>query len=237
MSKNKISISNKKAFTMAELLIALAIIGVIVLFIKPTVEKISPDEHELKMKKAFRTTQDVVQKMISSELYYPNNDPDNPGFRDQTAVTLPDGTVASGNSKFCQIFASMLNTVGEVDCSEATPPFDYNVLTIKDGSLGAAYALGGKNFTTTDGFTWTIPTRNNAESTVFGGANSRFIMVDINGTDEYSAESPNCYDYTDAECVSPDQIYINVGYLGGVYLNTNHNNYSTADVIRETDIQ
>ena len=66
--KNKI----KKGFTLAELLIALGVVGILVAILMPVIFSIIPDQNEIMAKKAYYTVQSVVSEMINDGSCYPD---------------------------------------------------------------------------------------------------------------------------------------------------------------------
>lgn len=209
---------SKKAFTLAELMVVLTVIGVIVAILTPTIVKLKPNESKIMLKKAYYVTERVVNELINDETFYSDEDDDAPGFVNEGNVTLYGATV-NGNTKFCQLFASKVNTSGTVYC-------DSTHSTVTSGSTN----LSSGNFTTNDGITWFIPTAHNAGSgytTLFTNPNAtpaptssigvtNDIVVDINGTSTYSTDvSPNCV-YNASTCTNPDQFTITVQYDGKI---------------------
>ena len=61
-----------KAFTLTELLIALAIIGVLISILLPVISNIMPDQNALMAKRAYYGIQSVTSSLINDEACYPN---------------------------------------------------------------------------------------------------------------------------------------------------------------------
>lgn len=148
----------KKAFTLAETLVVLAIIGVLAAILLKAVKDLQPDREKIMFKKAYQLTERVVGELVNDESIYPY-DPDAIGFYN-TASADVEGTTTSyaGESKFCQFFARKLNTFSNA---------------VWDGANKRC------TFDTTDGISWIVPSNfSNATGAVVSSVS---IMVDING--------------------------------------------------------
>lgn len=130
----------KKAFTLAEIMIALVIIGVLTAILLPAARNIMPNENVVKFKKAHNILHSAIMELTTSDKYYYDGD----------LGIKPDGTlITSGNpanSKyFCETLADVLN-VKEVNCSESTAQAAVINLICNlasDGDAGC-FALNGK---------------------------------------------------------------------------------------------
>lgn len=109
------------AFTLAEMMIVLALLGTIAAVIIPTIYKARPDETRLRFKKAYYTLQRTTDAVLNSDAY-PQGDlsEGNSIEREYDAEgNLTTRTSLDENSeavKFCTAFADMLNTIGSVNC-------------------------------------------------------------------------------------------------------------------------
>ena len=101
----------KKAFTLAEILIVLVIIGVLTAILLPIAFQSSPDENVMKFKKANNTLGTIIRELTSSERYYKNGD----------LGVKPDDTLLIADSKyytyFCETIAEIV-TIKSKNCSE-----------------------------------------------------------------------------------------------------------------------
>lgn len=143
-----------KAFTLAEILIVLCVIGVLASIMLTSLTGMSPDKTKILFKKAYQITERTVGELVNDETFYPY-DPSRIGFRNTTIASWPGDTSQTfgGNTKFCKLFAKKLNTMGDLDT--------------KTGSACA--------FTTSDNIRWYVP------FSTFAGNTPATIMVDING--------------------------------------------------------
>ena len=89
----------KKAFTLAEALVTMAIIGIVMALSIPAVIQSTNDTRPL-FKKAYYTVETVVNELINDTSLYPSGDLSDP---------------ASGS--FCENFLSRLNTIGTISCT------------------------------------------------------------------------------------------------------------------------
>lgn len=100
---------NFKAFTLAEVMITLVVIGVITLMIMGAVGDVSPDENKLLYKKTFYTLSEVVRSLANDSNKF-NSD-------DMFKAEPTNDEYASAQEYFCQMVANSLNTLGEIQCT------------------------------------------------------------------------------------------------------------------------
>lgn len=147
----------KKAFTLSEMLVCISIMAVlVVLFLSTTRAK--PNSNMVMFRKAYNITSTNVYEILQSAAYYET------GLLSELAKTSEkvEDEYPQGDSKFCKIFASFINTAGDIDCSKGSSP----------------------SFTTLDGIAWYLPPK--TTSGKFTGKEK--ITVDVNGTENL----PNC---------------------------------------------
>ncbi|MBQ8635481.1 type II secretion system protein [bacterium] len=154
------------AFTLAETLIVLCVLGVLATIMLSTLTGMTPDKSKIFYKKAYQLTERVVGELVNDEAMYPY-DENRIGFRNTDAETWPGTNITySGNTKFSQLFQRKLGTV-ETDTTCMT---------------GTGF-VAGRQFVTTDGICWNVPnidfTNNNSAA---------IITVDIN-----SEKEPNSF--------------------------------------------
>ena len=102
----------KKAFTLAEIMIVLTVIGVITALLLPIAINSSPDENVMKFKKGNNTLGTVIRELVNSDKYYANGDL---GIR--ANGTIIDGSNDEDITYFCQSFADIVSTK-KLSCSE-----------------------------------------------------------------------------------------------------------------------
>ena len=110
------------AFTLAEILIVLVIIGVLTMILLPMgvltmillpmAFQSSPDEKAMKFKKGYNTLGTVIRELVSSDRYYQNGD-----LGTRANGVLVDRTHDGDFTYFCETFADVISTKS-VNCSE-----------------------------------------------------------------------------------------------------------------------
>ncbi|MEI8128966.1 MAG: type II secretion system protein [bacterium] len=166
----------KKGFTLSEILVSLAILGVLAAFLIPALMKAVPNNNIVLFKKANYTLQQAVSEIINNDTNYPISVL---GTTTDTFASVPRGfnyttitgtIVPASNNKFCYLLSDQMNTVGTVSCPDL--------------------AVGGTGtFTTADGVSWRliIPVPASEFPLTATDYTTR-IVVDVNGT----TKSPNC---------------------------------------------
>ncbi len=105
--------ANTKAFTLAEVMITLTVIGIITAVIIPVAINSKPDENIMKFKKAHDTLYQTISTLINSDKYYLNGD----------LGVKPDGSTVDSNinsddaTYLCKTIADNLTTK-KVNCSK-----------------------------------------------------------------------------------------------------------------------
>ena len=94
----------KFAFTLAEIMIVLTLIGIMTAILLPVAISSTPNENIMKFKKANNILGNVIRELVSSGEYYTPGD----------LGVKPDGTVIDGSHQgddeyFCQTFSDMLS--------------------------------------------------------------------------------------------------------------------------------
>lgn len=98
----------KKGFTLAEILIVLAVIGILTSVLLPVAFNSAPDENVLKFKKATNDFDGAIRELIHSDKYFLNGD----------FGTKPNGELVRNKSYFCRAFADIISAK-TVKCMEA----------------------------------------------------------------------------------------------------------------------
>ena len=152
----------KRGFTLAEVLITLTVLGILIAITIPVINQLTPNKQKIMFKKAYEVCERVVEELINEEGLYPD---DTLGFIYTTDAVTYNGSLYSGTTKFCELFAEKLNISGASSC-------------------GAS----GFDFTTNDGIIWDMPTGN------FTTGGSQTIIIDVSGgtTETQTRKNPNC---------------------------------------------
>ena len=121
----------EKAFTLAEIMVALVVIGVITSILLPVAFNNLPNENVMKFKKGNATLAKVVNELVMSDRYYKDGD----------LGVKADGEVVNGKHEgdykyFCSTFADVVQ-VKKLECGE-----------FADGIEGHTYFLVAKVFGT-----------------------------------------------------------------------------------------
>lgn len=124
--------TKKLGFTMAEMMVCLAVLSIIATMLIPAVMKVKPAKNKIMFKKAYYLTERIVTELVNDEDCYATKI-DKEGFDEIGAAT--SDTSISGNTKFCKLFAQKVNTVSD------TPNCVANQIA----------------FITSDGVEWTMP--------------------------------------------------------------------------------
>lgn len=182
----------KKGFTLQELLITMAIIGIVSAITVPAIQKIIPNEQKLKYMKAYNAVTSITNDIAGdSSLYWTEyNDSGNAtclgmgcintmpnsynrliqntevkSMMDRLNMTFGRWNSANGamcKAKFAILFASKLNLISNPVCN-ISPGFSGDVASC--------------TFTTTDGYQWTIVTNIDASNSIKA---THTITVDTN---------------------------------------------------------
>lgn len=115
-----------KGFTLTELMVALAIVGILVAVVTPAIMKARPNKNKMMVKKTFYTTEQIVGALINNEKLYPDmRDACGEGVVsgttdiycaygfDYTEPVEYEGETYSGDKKFAELFKSQLNIKSE----------------------------------------------------------------------------------------------------------------------------
>lgn len=178
---------HKAAFTLAEVLIALTLVGSIAMLLIPTIIKSIPNEKETMSNKAYSVLELAIKTMINNEIDYPADQTirlASNGITYQKGFNYTYATTNGSTNKFCYLLANSLNTIGTVSCPTTS-------------------ANGIGTFTTADGMYWTVyipvdDSTTNSETTTTASTTAvqfpiksslykTLITIDVNGN-----EGPNC---------------------------------------------
>ena len=126
----------KKGFTLAEVLIALTIVGVIAMLIMAGYNKTKPNKELVLFQRAYNHAAYLIQSIVEDEDLYTTTS------LSDTGETEYQGHSHSGNKKLCELFASRLQLKTAVNCT---------AMEFSDG-----VASDGQ-FTSVDNIAWILP--------------------------------------------------------------------------------
>jgi len=200
----------KFAFTMAEMMVCLAVVSVLATILIPSMRSIRPDRSKTMFKKAYGVAEKVVYEMINNSEWYPATDIfvgfDNTkvvtingveyGTLQEPEIVYPEGATEEqkeelraqaraevdekAKRKFCQLFATEVNKISAVSCKSHNAP-----------AAGGAFE---PSFVTSDGVWWLMP-----HSDFAPYQNYQSIWIDVNGS-----EKPNVIDIAGPASECPD---------------------------------
>lgn len=182
----------RKGFTLAEVMITLAVCGVLASLLLPTIASVRPDKNKAMFRKAYYVTERMVFELVNDEDFYPSEG-ETVGLSNTIEADYL-GETFEGNSKFCGLFARKVNTTDDdkifCDAVHTTPTGNG---TYKEPA-----------FLTTDGLAWYLPYSDFADT--------QTIYVDVN-----NEKKPNCK-YHATNCKEPDIFEIKVKPDGKMYV-------------------
>lgn len=192
----------KFGYTLAEVLIALGIVGFISALMLPVINKIKPDP----VKTMFITTYDAIttatQELAANTGVYTIVDNDGDFQYDNAPLYNIDevnigGKMYGGDAaKYCEMLGLSFNTIGDMNCSPST-------VTYSDSSFE-----GNVSFTGTNGIQYLVSTER--KLTHSSSKYQSDIYFDVNGS-----EGKNCmYSST---CKQPDRFHLIVSADGAVF--------------------
>ena len=89
----------KYAFTLAEIMIVLVVIGILTGILVPAAINSMPNENVMKFKKAHNTLYRVINELVSSDKYY----------ADGELAKMPNGNYVDNGKYFCNTFSDILS--------------------------------------------------------------------------------------------------------------------------------
>lgn len=173
----------RAAYTLAEIMIVIGIIGVIASLTLPVLYRIIPSKNEAKKNKMNYVIEQVVTQIYSDDAMYPKHaDSFDEGFQNTEKVTINGveygGTEGTDDAKqkFCKLFMKKFNTTGGAGCTAEASPDKLQAGTVLKPT-----------FSTVDNVYWYVPILSIAgETTPFYNGYEK-LVIDTNGD-----EAPNC---------------------------------------------
>lgn len=193
-----------KGYTLAEVLITLAVIGVIAAVVAPLINKYRPDTTKIMYLKTYDAVVESIDFLAKSNDFYPlilkNDDgtlydfSNNPLYN-TSVVKLSDATFG-GKNKLCATLAYVLSSNKSAECKP-----DY----LEQDSVDTNWS-SNKSFDSRNGAEFIVTTNRDDEGTIY----KTDIYFDVNGT-----KGNNCL-YSD-NCKEPDRFKLSVSAKGQVY--------------------
>lgn len=108
----------KKAFTLSEALVTLAIIGVLAAILIPVIDQVKPDKDKITYKKALYSMQTAVADAMDNAVY---------SIAANSSAYWKDQNIK--DEDFCKSIADSLNTTGKIDCNSKSDYSNPNFIT------------------------------------------------------------------------------------------------------------
>ncbi len=178
----------KKAFTTAEMLITLGVLGVIIAILIPSLISTTPDKNLAKFRKAYNTIQKTVSQLTNTGTIYPNG---NFNYFPPSVTTSADKT-----SYFCKQFADQLTISGSVDCAAATAATTSTITYVNAASLTTMDTYCTKRtssnyaFKTSDNIVWWGVNNDFSTSVKTGGIETSYVILCFDVDNADSAVAP-----------------------------------------------
>ena len=199
----------KKAFTLAELVIVLGVIGIASALIIPAVSHLRPDKTKVAYLKAYDTISERVRDLSSNSMLYPICDTIGsetvscqqiPLFSlESTRATRSGYVIPHGNGKLCNLIAEEFNIQDD----------NNNCSDVYLNNYTEENFANNISFVTRDNIPWIITTHKSLNGNQ--GEYETDIYFDINGL----ADGPNCL-YDSEVCTNPDRFKLMVAASGEV---------------------
>ena len=127
-----------KAFTLAEIMIVLTVIGVLTAILLPVAIQSSPDENVMKFKKGNATLGKVISELVNNEKYYADGD-----LGKRPNGDLIDGYHSGDITYFCQSFSDLIS-IREQNCLTASSGNYEGFIHLNANGSDSIYDFGGK---------------------------------------------------------------------------------------------
>lgn len=177
----------RKAFTLTELLIALAVLGLLIAVLTPVISNLIPDQNALMAKRSYYAAQTIVSDLLNDEACYP--DMTQASFFNPTTQSYDDSNKRVGfDDGFGYQDCFLWGGTGSPAAEEGGAAVDYinseNALdkftTLFKSKLDIRETNENGRFKTRDGMYWVITSNlasNNKDSFLT-------ISIDVNGEDK-----------------------------------------------------
>ena len=178
-----------KAFTLTELLIALAVVGILIAILLPVISNLIPDQNALMAKRAYYAVQTITGDLINDEACYPNK---TQALEGEARIGFDDGYGYAD----CTMWGGRYNEdyIDKEDANSKFLTLFVNKLDLKNNQTDNSVILDGDTtytFTTKDKMEWTAQ---NMDLENTNTNPSIELMIDVNG-----ADAPNCKSATDTD--------------------------------------
>lgn len=235
-----------KGFTLAEVLIALATIGIITAITLPMINKFRPDTTKVLYLETYDALLSGITDIAVNKDIYPTIDnslniyEDYP-FMNYQGVTYSGSNITGGRNKLCRVLAKSFNILEDADAIALDTSNACND-TYKSYSTSTNTPFV-TSFTNKNGVEFMVSTNASYPINASPASNSYTteIVIDTNGSDDDNG--PNCV-YNASSCNQPDRFTFKVSAEGevratdavGIYYIETRTNYSIKDIDITTEI-
>ena len=197
----------KKAFTLAEVLITLGIIGVIAALIVPAISNVKPDKNKTAYLQVYDTISQTVKSLAANSRLYPVcNDPnveDNVNCSQYPLLNTSrplderyNNAIYQGDRKLCSLMALSLGVAeDDIGCSNTT--YAFNAADYTDG-------FANESFVTKNGMRWRIVPQIATYTNNFEARFQNDIYVDIDPTNNNIDGRDRSCIFDEENCTQPD---------------------------------
>ncbi len=174
----------KRAFTTAEMLITLMVLGIIAAILIPSLMNAAPDKNLAKFRKAYNTVQKVITQLTNNGLIYPK------GTFNSFPVSIT--TSADKTSYFCKQFADQLTVSGSVNCTSTSAATTSHLTYTNSASLTTMDTYCTKRtsnnyaFKTADNIVWWGMYDDFSTSVINSGIETSYVVLcfDVDTADD-----------------------------------------------------
>ena len=231
----------QRGFTLAEVLIALCIIGVIAAITMPMVNKFRPDKTKVLYLHSYDSLTLAVGDIANNTEIYPEIGNNNLVFKDYpfmnfNAATYAGNNISGGTNKLCRALATSFNILEDVES------------IVSDTTIACNDTYTAYNRTTNSPFNISFTNKNGVEFMITTNANNPIlpapqantyttdVIIDINGSD--IGNGPNCV-YNESSCKNPDRFTFKIGADGtlrptdeaGLFFIDKRTSYNLKDIV------
>ena len=197
----------KKAFTLAEILVTLTIIGIVAALIVPAISNLRPDKNKTAYLQVYDTISQTVKSLAANSRLYPVCN--NPNVEDNvncsqypllnTSRPLDNqynNAIYQGDRKLCSLMALSLG-VAEDDINCSNTAYAFNAADYTEG-------FANESFVTKNGMRWRIVPQIATYTNNFEARFQNDIYVDIDPTNNnVEGEDRSCI-FDEENCQNPD---------------------------------
>ena len=141
---------NKRAFTLAELMVSMGVLGILAAVLVHVANNSRPNENVMKFKKAYITLGNVVRELVTSDKYYYEGN-----FTQKPNKNANPPYESASSDYFCKTMADVLSTKS-VNCVKTNTGL-YNTSSMSNfdyACLDAQDTLSSAEIVTADGVNW-----------------------------------------------------------------------------------